>query len=787
MTGLRLTLFCLLVPFLSRADQTLIDFQTLTPSVLSRSWPKDGGRQQPLITEHGALFSLQFHSDDKRILSDANGSWDLRTESCIRFELEVSQPRHLLETTLYLKSGSGWYSHSFTLDGPGRHVFNFPLSDFKPEGTPSGWAAISTIRFAFWPREAGKTVIRPLHLQALTPRLLLLDGASASPASERYLCGVTLKRMQQLLNNTGVPYGKAQAADLSKSIQRDHSRILLLPYLPSPNATLLQTLDSFLRDGGKLIVYQSKSTTLAARMGVSLGEPLTSTSVGRFDHLQFPSSGTAGFPTRVYQHAWSVPRITAASPSSRILARWAAQDGTLLQLPGVIQSSNGFWFSHVWRSADTAGKTQALTAMLGTLDASNWQWAARTLYQRVHPRSFQVKHGVFPRDHKPSSRMREVADQFYQRGQTAMNLRDYRNAWKQFSRVEPLMVRALASSRARWMPPIRGIWDQQGTGFSAGNWTATCRSLKAAGFNAVFSYVGSAGRANYPSKLIPGSVTLKRHGDQVAQFSRAAANAGLQRHLWKICWKLNSSDPAFTARMKREGRLMQDASGNTLPWLSPSDPRNVHHEVQGILELLRNYPVEGIHLDYMRYPGLEADFSPIARKAFQARYGQVTRWPSDVVSGPRARQFNAFKQGQLHAAMEQIHDAVKAEFPKVTLSVAVWGAYPDCAASKSQDWPVWLQRGWADLLIPMNYTENPYQFEGWLDSQLALPGCRGKLVPGLGLISSSGELDPASLLQQMDISRQKQTPGVVLYRLDSSLPDRLFPMLEAGVWKQNGR
>ena len=226
---------------------------------------------------------------------------------------------------------------------------------------------------------------------------------------------------------------------------------------------------------------------------------------------------------------------------------------------------------------------------------------------------------------------------------------------------------------------------------------------------------------------------------------------------------------------------MEDANGKEIPWLSISHPANVQFEIDSILEMARHAPLDGIHLDYMRYPGREADYGPAAKKAFEARIGRkINNWPREVL-GPLKQDYQIFRQEEIHRAMRKISQAVKSQFPDLTLSVAVWGAWPDCADAQGQDWPVWCKEGLIDWIIPMNYTDNPDQFAGWLDLQRAQPGVEERLLPGIGLISSNAELTPAQLLQQLDLVKQRNLKGVVLYRLDASLETRLYPYLK--IWK----
>ena len=68
--------------------------------------------------------------------------------------------------------------------------------------------------------------------------------------------------------------------------------------------------------------------------------------------------------------------------------------------------------------------------------------------------------------------------------------------------------------------------------------------------------------------------------------------------------------------MRKEGRTQVSAEGNPINWLCPSNPENVKLELNAITEIVRNYKVDGIHLDYIRYPGSHACYCTECRDRF---------------------------------------------------------------------------------------------------------------------------------------------------------------------------
>jgi uncharacterized lipoprotein YddW (UPF0748 family) len=326
---------------------------------------------------------------------------------------------------------------------------------------------------------------------------------------------------------------------------------------------------------------------------------------------------------------------------------------------------------------------------------------------------------------------------------------------------------------------LRGVWDHNGVGLYPGGWNATCEKLAANGFNAVFPNLLWSGKAHYRSRSVPASKTCEQHGDQLTACTEAAAKHGLEVHVWKVCWQLGGTDSPLYQTFKNAGRLQKDRNGEIVPWLCPSQLENVNWEVSTVAEVARRAGIAGIHLDYVRYPEGGGCFCDHTRAAFE-RYidRSVKNWPRDAApGGPDAAAFIKFKADEISRYVGRMHSTVKGINPKLKLSAAVFGKYPQCIDSVAQDWGRWLREGTVDFLTPMNYTQDPHQYSAWLDDQLALDGAEGRIIPGIGAISTECELAPDEIIEQIMAGRRRKLPGYVLFKLDHVLVDRAFPYL----------
>jgi len=122
-------------------------------------------------------------------------------------------------------------------------------------------------------------------------------------------------------------------------------------------------------------------------------------------------------------------------------------------------------------------------------------------------------------------------------------------------------------------------------------------------------------------------------------------------------------------------------------FVNPLHPDARTYALSVIEEICRDYPIDGLVLDRMRYPNLYADFSKIARRAFEAELGRtVDRWPEDVYErgpvpgdikqGPLFRSWLRFRAQVMRDFLYEARSKVKAARPEAMLGVYVGSWYP---------------------------------------------------------------------------------------------------------------
>ncbi len=338
---------------------------------------------------------------------------------------------------------------------------------------------------------------------------------------------------------------------------------------------------------------------------------------------------------------------------------------------------------------------------------------------------------------------------------------------------------------------LRAVWAHY---YGIPNWEQTIQSLHQANFNAVFPYMCSAGVAYYPSHILPVSEKAASH-DYLAEATTAGYKYGIQVHARMLVLEALFASEQTKARLAAQGRLMHTSGGDTLPWLCPTNPYNREQLIGVALEIVRNYPVAGLQLDYIRYPHRDCCYCEHCRRKFihdtfgasphsplRNGEGPGVRWPQEVISGPYKDAFIQWRQQQITSLVAEIATAVKSIRPHIAVSAAAFPDWPSAKERFGQDATAWAQQGLVDFICPMNYTADIMRFTGWLRQQQELVAGQVPLVAGLGPFSDACQFDgPQQLVDQILIARGAGASGFVVFNYNQQFADDYLPYLTLGV------
>ncbi|NLE67404.1 MAG: family 10 glycosylhydrolase [Lentisphaerae bacterium] len=760
-------------------------------SAAASAWVPGGGAPAAAPAPGGGLEFRCVAEAGERTCWDR--ALDLNLAECAAIELDCESrpPGAFAAIYLYLRSGRGWYVWRGRINEAGRQTLYFQPSQASVEGKPKGWNAISGLRLALVRGAGPEGRLAVFGMRASECRVAIVRaGESAGGAKEQAAARGACARVSRWLFDMGVANQTLdEAAAASGGLEK--MTLAILPYNPDVPGRLLRALRRFERGGGRLMVCYSSDAGLAGLMRMELGPYKAAGNPGQWSSMVFSRDAPAGVPSRVGQESGNIRVVRPLPPDSRVIAWWADASGKTGDDPAWVRSGAGVWMTHILQNGDDENKKRMMAALLGAYDPEVLRAAARRAAARavnvgphgglasaraILAEAATAGTGAAARERLARAEARESAMREALRGGRHIEVLEAA------ADIKALLTEAYALAQSPTAIPFRGVWNHSGMGLYPGDWPRTCRELKAAGIRAVFPNVLWAGQAHYPSQVVPCSDIGRMYGDQVKACVAAAHAEGLEAHAWKVCWNLGGAPAAHVARLKKEGRLQRSANGAAHIWLCPSNPDNVRQELNAIMELVRNYPVDGVHLDYARFPDSQSCVCPVCRKNFEAKRGRVVRrWPADVITGALADEYRAWRSSVMTGFIRAARGVMRSARPAAKLSAAVYGQYPQCAGTMGQSWGSWVEEGLVDFVCPMNYDTDPASFAVSVRKQLALPRARGRIYPGIGVTAVESRLPPDQVIAQIRAVADAGAAGFMLFDLNPTLQRETLPILRLGI------
>ncbi len=284
--------------------------------------------------------------------------------------------------------------------------------------------------------------------------------------------------------------------------------------------------------------------------------------------------------------------------------------------------------------------------------------------------------------------------------------------------------------------------------------------LAAADANTIIAQVARRHDAYYDSDVLPRTPdpTVAPGFDVLDTLIELAHAQGLEVHAWygvaptdhRVYDDLPAPDGWILSEHGRhapEGDrwVTRSHNGTWSEYLDPGVPEVQEHVAEVVAELVERYPVDGIHLDYVRYQAADRGYNPRALAAYRADTGE------SGTPGPGNATWTAWRRDQTRQIILDARDAIDASGRDVTLSAAVisWQDGPvgaDRAGFRQtapytrtlQDWDRWVREGSLDVVMPMNYfrahiPEQARWFDQWIAYERALASeGDAEVVPGPG-------------------------------------------------------
>jgi len=793
-------LILLTVGFSTGTDTVLDDFNYPSSSEARKSWQEIKGTL-PLAmqqtTEKNVLsLSAPFSSNPEisRAGMDKRVTLDLTTPGVFTLDIKPESPDSNHQVSLYFRSGPGWYSAAARLKGQDWQTLRFPKSDFRSEDKPTGWNKIEAIRLVIWRETDAEpdTRFQLRRLKASTNEIVIVVPDLNLQKKEAVTFSAA-DRIENLLLTGGIQCDRITESELTAQSLGKRS-VAILPFNPNISSKACSTLNQFMERGGKVFLNFNIPSALENNLGIKKGSYFKPATPGTLSAIRLKDAKIQGLPSEVKQASWNLVTGIPSGHGARVVGVWVDDTGKPAGKPALIVSNRGAYFSHLILSDDPANKQALLTAIMGHFQPKLWNSIAEaTIEQAGHVGPFQTFTDL--KQHIVSTVTPQTSRDLAARDldKTTTSLDRAKQLLKQNQAFQSIPFARLCRDKrvkiyllTRSSPPqeARAVWDHSPTGPYPGDWNRTCKELSDAGFNMIIPNMLWGGLAHYPSDVLPRSQTYEKYGDQIEQCLKAAHQHGLEVHVWKVNHNLSTAPASFVKKMRDAGRTQVSVKGEPSDWLNPAHPENFQLEVDSMLEVVKKYPVDGIHFDYIRYPNDRHCYSDYSRKKFEADTGiKVQNWPGDCYNGKLKSQYRDWRAAQITRLVETVQREARKIRPGIKISAAVFREYPDCREWVAQDWPLWAKNGYLDFICPMDYTDNDTQFKIWIEDQQKHLAGSIPIYPGIGALSSRTTLSSDRVLGQVDMTRQLKAGGFTVFSLNPQTLSSIVPDFKLSAGK----
>lgn len=334
----------------------------------------------------------------------------------------------------------------------------------------------------------------------------------------------------------------------------------------------------------------------------------------------------------------------------------------------------------------------------------------------------------------------------------------------------------LREFRGAWVATVRGIdfpfEPGDPTEKQKAELTGILDKAVALKLNALIFQVRPAGDAVYRSSLEPWSPWLTNQmgkapeplWDPLEFFIKEAHARGVELHAWFNPFRALSG-PKYTGSGKHitvtHPQWCMKYGEDT--WMDPGEPGVRAHSLAVIMDVLRRYDVDGIHMDDYFYP------YPIKGKNGMVPFPDDRSYQAYTKAGGKLSKSD-WRRENVNTFVEQLYNSVKREKLWVRVGISPFGIWrPNHPAGHAKgaldpyealaaDSLKWLQSGWLDYLAPQLYWPNEPKnlsfsalFDWWLTQNTA----RRHVWPGMASDRVLTDRQPHEILKQIGIVRQR--------------------------------
>ncbi len=311
-----------------------------------------------------------------------------------------------------------------------------------------------------------------------------------------------------------------------------------------------------------------------------------------------------------------------------------------------------------------------------------------------------------------------------------------------------------------------------------------------AGINTVFMETVNASYPIYPSRVAPEQNPLTKGWDPLKAAVKLAHERNMELHAW--VWVFAAANQGHNQVLGQPENYLgpvlsrnpdwgiTDKQGNYFDrgqqfkkaFLDPANPRVQKYLLSLFDEIVRNYDVDGIQFDYIRYPFQQPQINQTFGYSKSSRYLFKDMTGVDPIeispSHPLWNQWTEFRVRQVDSFVATASSHLKKVNPELIISASVFPIERrDRLFRLQQHWEAWMEQEWVDMIVLMTYALDTGNLEERIklafddslpQSALVIPGLRLLKVP-----------DPVTI-DQLQFVRNLPISGFSLFATENLTP-----------------
>ena len=332
------------------------------------------------------------------------------------------------------------------------------------------------------------------------------------------------------------------------------------------------------------------------------------------------------------------------------------------------------------------------------------------------------------------------------------------------------------------------------------------KRIKAAGIDNIFIETYFHGRTIFPSKTMDSYGFVKQNEkfegiDPLKVWVKYAHKNDLKVHVWFETFYVGIQRPetnpgnilAVKPEWANKTKLNYNINAPTPSvsehngfFLDPANPEVQNFLQTLIAEIIDTYKVDGINLDYIRYPQAVSvsdinswGYTDYARTEFKTLYEKD---PIDIpVSDPLWMKWCEFRREKVSNFVAKIGALGREK--KVYISAVIFPDRLSALTTKQQDWKTWSTRGYINGFTPLFLTCNAKTLNALITNVINAKSPNTDLFAGLFVTFMGGSEE--DLIREIHATRKIDVNGAILFDF-AHLDNRYIQALSTRVFSEKG-